>query len=223
MSAGCKVQPAPSTAHPFTRGHPSSPTPSPPPHTLRACAYEALAQYKDAQQDYAAALERDPASRDTLAGLNRCELQLGLAPTSAAAAKGRAAAGGRGGGAAPRSRVSDEEAKQLLELQNRIKDIKRQQYRAAEQRKGAELEKRRCDLTNSMLDQLPKDRRVYASVGRMYCLSSVDGERARVEEAKARSLDKLRLCGVTAEHLAQREKEEDAAFMEALEVIKRRK
>ena len=135
--------------------------------------------------------------------------------------KGRA--GGGGGGGAPRSRISDDEARQLLELQNRIKDVKRQQFRAQEQRKGAELEKRRCDLTLSMLQQLPAERRVYSNVGRMYMLSSVAGETARVEETRGRSQEKLRVCGVTLEHLQAKEKEEDGAFMEALEVIKRRK
>ena len=108
-------------------------------------------------------------------------------------------------------------------MEGRIKDIKRQQFRAAEQRRGSETEKRRCEITTSVLDSLPADRRVYSSVGRMYLLSTVASERARVEEARARSTEKLRVCGVTLEHLAQKEKEEDAAYLEAIEVINRRK
>ena len=186
------------------------------PQSCRATAYEAMGLTKDALNDYKSALERGPEYKAAQEGLLRCEVKLGLPPSKV----GGVSKSGKG----PTQRaVTDEEARGLLELQNRIKEVKKQQFRAAEQKKGAELEKKRTQLTISQLTQLPPDRPVYTSLGRMYAASSVAGELGRLEEVAKRAEDKCRVCEVTQKHLADKEREEDAAFVEALEAIKRRK
>ena len=162
-------------------------------------------------------MEKGPSEKSAQAGLLRCEVKLGLPPSRVG---GVVAGGGGGGGRRP---VSDEEARGLLELQNRLKEVKKQQLRAGEQRGGAELERKKSQLTAAQLSQLPTDRPVYTAVGRMYAASSVATEIARMEDAGKKAEDKVKVCEVTLKHLGEKEKEEEAAFMEALEAIKRRK
>jgi len=173
-----------------------------------------------------ATLEADGTVTDAAAGLTRCEVALGVAPTAGRYEGGRALArgggGGGGGGGGARPRVSEEDARALGEAQARVKDVKKQQMRSAQQRQLAADEKRRAELTLAQLAKLPAGRGVYAAVGRMYARSTPAAVGARLEEDRAGAEKKLRVCAAAIEHLARQEKEADAAFLELMAAVRRK-
>jgi hypothetical protein len=91
----------------------------------------------------------DGSLTDAAAGVRRCEIALGITPRSAGGAEG----GKRGGG---KVRVSEEDAKQISEVQARVKDVARQKMRAQEQARVAAAERKRAELTLAQVSALPE-------------------------------------------------------------------
>jgi chaperonin cofactor prefoldin len=169
---------------------------------------------REALRDYAAALAADPTVTDAALGRTRCEVALGLTPT-----QGGTAVVAR---AAPKARISEEDARALNDAQTRVREVKKQQLRSGEQKRMAENDKRRAELTLAQLSQLPDGRAVYTSVGRMYACSSVRAATAKLEEDRAGFEKKIRVCNLTIDHLAKQEKEADSTFLEVLADVKRK-
>jgi chaperonin cofactor prefoldin len=178
-----------------------------------------MKDYKEARRDYESALEKDGSITDAAAGLTRCEVHLGMPPSAGRFESGRAMAKQQ---QQPRMRVSDEDARALADAQTRVKDIKKQQLRGGEQKRLAELEKRRSELTLAQLEKLPQGRAVYSSMGRMYVRSTNASVVSKLEDEKATAEKKLRVCVATIEHLARQEKEADATFLELVNGLRRK-
>lgn len=190
--------PHPSAAAPPQRA-PLTPYPPAPRHKhCSAAAYEALGSISEALRDFRATLKMDPREALAQQGAARCEALL------------------RGGKGGARRALTDEETRVLIEIQGRLKDVQKQKARVVEQRRAAEAERRRAELTLAQLSSVPQDRRVFASVGRMYVLSSVPAEAARMAEAVKKNEERVRVCSGTFESLEAREKSEEGAFKEAL-------
>ena len=147
---------------------------------------------KDALRDFRATLQLDPKEALAAAGVKRCEAKLS------------------------RRTFTEEEARALVEIQGRIKEVQKQKARVAEQRRAADREKRQAELTLEQLGKLPAERRVFTGLGRMYVLSSVATEGARMAEVVKKNEERVRVCAATMGSLEAREKSEEGAFQEAV-------
>lgn len=147
---------------------------------------------KDALRDFRATLALDPKEQLAAQGVKRCEAKLS------------------------RRALTEEEMRGLAEIQGRIKDVQKQKARVAEQKRVAERNKRQAELTMEQLSKLPAERRVFAGLGRMYALSSVATEGARLAEEAKRNEERARVCAATLASLDAREKSEEGAFQEAI-------
>lgn len=171
---------------------------------------------REALRDYEATLAADPTVSEAALGRTRCEVALGLTPTQGGAVVPSASR------AAPKARISEEDARSLNEAQTRVREVKKQQLRSSEQKRQAENDKRRAELTLAQLSQLPEGRAVYTSVGRMYARSSISAATTKLDEDCAGFEKKIRVCNLTIDHLAKQEKEADSTFLEVVASVKRK-
>ena len=192
----------------------SHPHARPPPS---AAAYEALKDLKEALRDYKAVLERDPSLADAAVGVRRCESALGLPSSLPPAGKGRA-----GGARAPaRPAISEEDARSLAELQTRVRDVGKSKMRASEQRRAADQEKRRAELTLEQVTALPETKRLYTALGRAYVLAPRATVTAGLRDESTKADKRSRVCTLTLEHLVKQEEEAVAAGKEAVAAAQR--
>ena len=171
---------------------PSTSPPFPPTRPCSGAAYEALGQMKDALRDFRATLQLDPKESLAAAGVKRCEAKLS------------------------RRAFTEDEARALVEIQGRRKEVQKQKARVGEQKRAAERERRQAELTLEQLGKLPAERRVFTGLGRMYVLSSVAAEGARMAETAKKNEERARVCVATLASLDAREKSEESAFQEAV-------
>lgn len=108
----------------------------------RAVAQEALGSKREALADYRQVVSIAPtAVPDALTAIKRLERDLGIASDS------RQAMG----------KVTEEDAKQLDETKQRVKDVALQKARAADQQQSSLREKRQVELTLAQIAKLPEE------------------------------------------------------------------
>lgn len=113
----------------------------------RGSALEAMNDKKAALKDFRDALRVNPSLADASMAVRRLEAALGEAPSRSAAPS----KGSKGGGAA----VTEEDARQLEETKQRVKDVALQKVKAKQQQEATAKEKRSIDLTLSQIEGLP--------------------------------------------------------------------
>ena len=147
----------------------------------------------------------------------------GVADATAGVRRLEKALGGSGrGGVAPDGRLvlSPEEIKSLQEVEQRLRETRRQRSRASQQASSNAKEQRALELTLGQVGGLEDDARTYRSVGKMFMLTPPKALGADLQDKLARSKQKTRVCEATLEYLGRAEKEAEGAYSELVRGLK---
>ena len=151
-------------------------------------------------------LRISPGVTDATAGVRRLEEALGLADGKA--------------GQPGRIRLTAEEAKALQEVEQRMRDTKRQRNRAAQQAAATAKEQRALELTLGQVSNLDPAARTFRSVGKMYMLTPPTEIAADLTDKLAKAKHKMRVCESTLEYLGRTERDVEGAYAELVRGFK---
>jgi chaperonin cofactor prefoldin len=178
-------------------------------HPYRATALEGLGDLKSALRDYRDLHRANPGVGNAAEAVARIEKALGIAPSPAAAPSRKL-------------QLTEEEARNLVEVQARCKDTARQRIRAVEQMRAAQREKRHVELTMSQLGQVPSTSAVFKPAGRAYIKSNHEDLGASLQDRLAKLSQRSKVCESAAEYLEKQAQEAELAQSEMLRALELR-
>lgn len=182
----------------------------------RAAAYEALGEKRDALQDYKEVLRLSPGVADAVAGVRRLETALNLPSSLPKAGGGAPSARAAGGG------ITDEDRRQLGEVQERLKTVSAQRQRALEQSRLAAREKRQLELTLQQVRSMEEETRLFRGIGKAFLLTPREELLKVLSEKQSKTEVREKSLKATLEHLTKQEDEAETASKEVISTLQKK-
>lgn len=176
---------------------------------------EALGEKKEALRDFRAVVGLNASIADAVTGVRRLETELGERPTVA-----RREAGQNTGRVT--ADVTAEDAKQLDEAGQQVRDVAVQKAKAKEQDGMAKREKRQLELTIAQMSSMPAGVETFRPIGKMFMRTPRDELTKTMSEKLSKAEHKIKVCASTLEYIERQEKEAAAEYKRVAEYIMRK-